>query len=412
VPRDGPFVIHDEAGNRATEAFFAEFLPAVRKVMAQHLGTEPPWPLHVVLSDHRTHAGRFPPAADELLELLDPSEAAEVSTNSLGLEAARRRYESASYAHGAVTRVDARHGAPSAAPVGDLAMYLDVESIAALATEMDVLPEGLLGRVATHELSHVFRGHADGPGTATHGWLAEGDAQRDAWEVLTELLRDSDWAPVARWGRIAQARLAARQPPAYRQFDLGGAERAGLRHDEVIDPPGRWVVHPPRKVFRLVREGAVEIPVSAVLQSPAIADQVYLRDHDMVAGPWVVVARCEAARLGHPKDRDAVERYIADYPSGAGGRITWLQLRPVEPLAAGDATDAVPSPYRLHAEIIESEGEIAKLLTSEAREKALGLAEANAMDWRMSFDEMNVWLREAGRPPVPLPEYDPFDDWG
>lgn len=256
------FEIHNECGHLAAEEFLDGFLGPVIQSLAAHLGRVPTGPVHVVLSDRGRHEKRFPPTAEEALELEDLSEIPEDER-----EQAAQRYSWSSYAHGVTTHAAAWQRPPGGVTDGDLCVYLDVESIESISEEVEVLFEGMLGRVAAHELSHAVRGHATEDGRATHGWYREGDAQRDAWHVLTELLGDPNWVTVTRWGRAAQVRLADRQPAAYRYFESDWSERSHLRSTGPVDYPTAWIVRPPRDVFVLAHETVIEVPMSIVLLS-------------------------------------------------------------------------------------------------------------------------------------------------
>jgi hypothetical protein len=141
------------------------------------------------------------------------------------------------------TLIDPRQAPPPSAPPGEPAIYLDSESIEALSAkdELGVAPEAILGFVTAHELAHVLREHIHGPPTGVHGWLAEGDAQRDAWYTLTELYVEP--RRLARCARVAEVRLADRQPASYRHFDATAAERDAARR-EFPDTPAIWQISP------------------------------------------------------------------------------------------------------------------------------------------------------------------------
>lgn len=405
--------IHNECTHPTAEEFLAGgFVDAAARSLASHLGRLPSGPVHVVLSDRPTHEQRFPPRAGEVLELEDLSEIPEDQREELA-----QRYAWSSYAHGVTTHAAAWQDPPAEVADGDLILYLDVESIESLSQELDVLFEGLLGRVAVHELSHAVRGHATEHGRATHGWFREGDAQRDAWHVLTDLLMDPPWAAVARWARAAQVRLADRQPSAYRWFECDWVERSRLAGEAPQDPPNAWISQPPRAVFVLARGGLVEVPVAdaahRILGAPSVGDKVYLGDGSMVAGPWVVVASRNESRGRHPRDQTAIERYAKELrvkPS-----IMWLSLRQERGMFAALKSD-VRRGSTLSARKLERR-EVAQLemqLTEPAERLVETVARREIEGREASAAEIAEMLKTAGQP-VPeglFREIDPFNDWG
>jgi hypothetical protein len=256
----------------------------------------------------------------------------------------------------------------------------------------NVLFEGMLGRVTAHELSHVVRGHATADGQATHGWFREGDAQRDAWHALTELLTDPAWATVALWGLAAQVRLADRQPDAYRWFDIDWTERSHFAH--AINPAS-WLVGPSRDVFVLAKGGPIEVPISVLLRrtwgSPCVGDHVYLSDHDMTAGPWVVTATRKRSRISHPKDRAAID--VRAKESRSNLEIEWLSLRHTIGMHATES------------EIRKSQRLSARGLTPEEVEELTGELLLPFAEVVAIVADRRVAERADDSP------YDPFDDW-
>ena len=96
--------------------------------------------VYVMLSDHLTHERRFPRRREEIVSLLDSDQRAELATDPRGLEAAADdAYSRSLYGHGVATRVRLEHAAPQAAMPGESAIYLDVETIDALADEFVVI---------------------------------------------------------------------------------------------------------------------------------------------------------------------------------------------------------------------------------------------------------------------------------
>lgn len=379
--------------------------------LAAHLGRLPAGAVHVVLSDRETHESRFPPRAGEVLELEDLTEIPEDEREQVA-----QRYTWSFYAHGVTTHAAASHNPPDGVAIGDLAIYLDVDSVEAISEELDVLFEGLLGRVATHELAHAVRGHAAEAGRATHGWFREGDAQRDAWHVLNDLLTDSEWATVARWGRAAQVRLADRQPGAYRWFEADWAERSRLLSQRPADPPTAWIIRPPRAVFVLSQGGSVEVPVTdaarRILGAPCVGDHVYLSDSDMVVGPWVVVATRSYGRLSHPKDQAAIDQKAKEWKSKP--QIAWLFLRPTTGMLASIKSDVYSVPELSNRELKPDEvARLAEQLFTPVDEVVATVADRHVEYRRKSAEQIARGYRDAGRP-VPdgiLGAYDPFDDW-
>jgi hypothetical protein len=145
--------------------FLGGFVGPVIHSLAAHLGRFPAGPVDFVLSDRTSHEKRFPPKAEEVLELEDLSEIPEDER-----EQAVQQYSWTSYAHGVTTHAAAWQRPPAGVTDGDLCVYLDVEPIESISEELEVLFEGILGRVAVHELSHAIRGHATEEGRGTHGW--------------------------------------------------------------------------------------------------------------------------------------------------------------------------------------------------------------------------------------------------
>lgn len=405
------FVIHNECGHPTAEEFLGGFLGPVFQSLAAHLGRVPAAPVHVVLSDRASHERRFPPKSEEVLELEDLSEIPEDEREQVA-----QRFPWTSYAHGVTTRAAASQSPPAEVTVGDLCVYLDVESIESISEELEVLFEGMLGRVAAHELSHAIRGHATDDGRATHGWYREGDAQRAAWHVLTELMGDPNLSTIARWGRAAQVRLADRQPAAYRYFGCDWSEQSHLRSTAPLDPPTAWIVRPPRDVFVLANEGVIEVPISIVLLSthkgaPRTGDLIYLGDSDLVAGPWVVVRMRTGSRLDHPKDRRAVEHESEQSRAGRP-KMGWFQLRPFGSLAAGADVEVRPTSASMLARELEGRERslLAAQLTSPARELAQLIAEQNAADLRRSTEQLADMGSDVARRFLER-DTNPFDAW-
>lgn len=231
-------------------------------MLASHLGRDADGRVHVILSRRATHERRFPPRANNLLSLLNQGDADELAADRRGADvAADDAYPRRYYAHGVATRIRGAHAAPKGATLGERAIYLDVETIEGLAEEFEVSDQGMMAAVAIHELSHVVRDHADDEDSAAHGWFSEGDAQRDAWYVLTEMLSHEQWLTPARFGRIGQVRAADKQPAAYQHFGATPTERSSLGRHRAVLPIRSWTIRPQPEVWRLTHERYVETPL-------------------------------------------------------------------------------------------------------------------------------------------------------
>lgn len=361
--------IHDEGEFSPAEAFLAPFLRVAGAELRRYLGRGFGQPIHVILSDHAIHARRFPPQADEILDLAEPDSGDE---ESAGDPVARlnERFPWETYAHAIATRIAREHGAPGNAPVGEAAIFLDVETILALASEVKVSDEAMLAKVAAHELSHVFRGHIDLPraGAATHGWFAEGDAQRDAWQVLTALLTDPERANVSMEARAAQVRLSDEQPAAYRQFSAY-SERQSLGKSSTLPQPQRWCLTPPRHVWKLTAHPIVEVPILVTRhEKAAFGDLVFLCDLRDCCGPWVIAEVADAARSPHSSNQSAVQNAIqrqraTSLDTNADPSFKWLQLRQRQDLRAGTAPRDSGSAARLRLQKAPADLQIGRSLT-------------------------------------------------
>jgi hypothetical protein len=204
------------------------------------------------------------------------------------LDELRDRYSSEFYAHGVATTVKQEHNPPAAAEVSEAAIYLDVETIRGVAAKLGV----------SHE--------------AVHGWLAEGDAQRDAWQALTDALADPQWATIVREGRAAQLRMAQQQPGAYTRFDATVLDYTTLLGDFPLPERRSWVVGTPRPLFDVMLEAGVEVPVKGP-DLPTPGDIMYLGTFETL-GPGsrrlgarasIAGARREPALVASRRDRGA-----------------------------------------------------------------------------------------------------------
>ena len=210
-------------------------------------------------------------------------------------------------------------------------------------------------------LSHVFRGHPSALARVTHGWLCEGDAQRDAFHVLTQMLADRRWTKLAREARAAQVKLSSRQPPAYRQFPVSESERMRLATYTARDHADHWIVTTPRLLEDSAFECPFEVPVIVDGRSgaPVPGDTVYIIDGGDVVGPWIVLARTGVSLASHQSDANAVERSCPAGPASVSARrppppVEWLQLRPLTELRHGPRNEDIRFPSALQPERLSS----------------------------------------------------------
>lgn len=334
--------IHDEAGHAGAHRFLGGWLPPAVIELERRLGElRKDDTVHVVLSDTEPHQQRFPPEANDLAALFGPDDE---ERSPSAIEAIRTSV----YAHGVTTTAAVHHAPPAAVPPGAPVIYLDVPTITELALEHGVSPEAMLARVAIHEFSHVLPGHAEPGGLATHGYLAEGDAQRDAWQLMGDLLADPEWQQLAREARVAQVRLAREQPPAYRRFGTGSPDTDRWADH---DPPDAqsWLLRPPRRLLAIARDSIVEVPIRSAssLMRPNIGDLIYLTEDDLVVGPWVA-ARSDHPYVGHDVDVRAVESESGGAPQ-VRPTIEWLHLRR---RADATATDQAADELRLSPKML------------------------------------------------------------
>lgn len=375
-------------------------MPVAQRRLAEHLGPMTVEPVTVVLSDAATHAARFPPTLEELVRVLGPGPAEEARQDPEGFSAT---YARSTYALGVATRTPPTQHQVAGVASGELTIYVDVETIEQRAGEMAVDVQSLLAAVLAHELAHCRRGHADiGLASPTHGWLEEGDAQRDAWQVLTSLLADEGWAAVAYEGRAAQLRLANDQPPAYQQFAAGSSERAALGGTVALPERGTWLLQPARAVFRLVAQGAVEVPAlrSDDGETPRVGDRVYLHDAEMLAGPWTLVALADQPVVGLAPD---VASARARWRSAM-----WWQLQPgrqlwaVPPDEDGRRADALvpvkvdftPAAWHLGQDAMELATTIAARVREERRADMIATFGEEALQnrrFRAALDTVDGW---------------------
>ena len=363
--------IHHEGGDPASHTFLKGFLPWQAERMSQRLGIAFDERVQVIVSPRDAHSDRFPAEAAQLGPVVDPEEREYLTDDEL-----RKRYPSEFYGLGVATTVKPKHNAPRAAAVGDAAIYLDVETIRHVADRLAVSREALLAHVGSHEIAHILRGHHQAAADAAmHGWLAEGDAQRDAWHALTDALAVPQWATFAREARAAQVRLARNQPPAYRHFDATPLDRVALVGEIPLPERSSWVVDPPRVLDEVMVEIDAEVPVSGS-ELPNPGDLVYLGDYFTIAGPWVVIAVHTNPLVGHPTDAKLVGTRTTHRPP-APEPTRWLQLRRLGDAKAGDnaekraVRELVPTPLsadiaqKLRSGLQEDIEERARVLRAE-----------------------------------------------
>jgi hypothetical protein len=321
------FEIHNEGGFAAAEAFLIGWLSKADTHLGLLLGLpNPPSVVHVFLSDRATHEQRFPEREEE--KLLDaggeqPSEEILV----------RSRF----YAHGVAHLTASSLGIPAGIPDGAPGIFLDCETIGEIADELGLELEPVLGGTAIHELSHIVRGHATSDGSRTHGFVREGDAQRDAWAVKGAMLAAPSTRATALAGRAAQVRLARNQPRAYTMFGYDSADRHHWLHNE----PERTthLIRTPRNLLAVVKEDIVVLPVRPVLRPvPEVGDLIYLAekrdDGDFfVVGPWVVLNHEPEATVMADTDRQEVEKADRERRGGRSS-FEYLVLRPATLAAA------------------------------------------------------------------------------
>ena len=320
VAKRPPISITDERGREEFAVVLEAELSVLDGSLAELHGRTREGPLHLVISDSAHHERRFPPErAEGLIELDQRHSDGEESERSEGERA--EHFASVTYKLGVATA--ARDGdLPRGAAPGDPTIYLDAEAIEVQADRLGVLPESLLVAVTTHELAHIVRGHHT-EGRVVHGWQAERDVQRDAWEALDVLFDHPILARRAVAARAAQFRLLHHQPRAYQYPDPWDPRFAKWRD---LDPsaPARWVLDPPRSVSELAMDSLVEVPVVPDRQGkqPLPGDVVFLTDPLMTAGPWIVSTALPASRL-----RDPWNLKTATETTGSESGVSWLQLR-------------------------------------------------------------------------------------
>ena len=296
-----PIQIHEEVPFEAERTLAHAWLLYATPKLAHALGVGPPAEgIHVVLSPTEAHEVRFPARIEDVTSLLGSQDDPLDDDQQQQLVARSR-----SYAHGVSKRAAPDMNLPQPVAEGDAVICVDVPTIQSLAREIYVSEAALLARVLTHELVHVLRRHIDTAKGVVHGYLGEGDAQRDTWALLTDSLAHPDWGALAQEARLAQVRLAPTQPPAYQRFGHGSPDTS--RWDTNPPEPVTWFVEPPRRVAGLSQFEYVEVPVRLPRQGrPRASDRVVLVDKELALGPWVVCATDGDSHLEHAKDMKAV----------------------------------------------------------------------------------------------------------
>lgn len=202
------FVFHDECGAAPILAFLNGWLDEGAAVLERLVGGERPERIHVFLSPRQAHEDRFPPEEGEEL-LNDHGEA--------GSSPVVENYRT--YAHGVVTLTSARLGLPAGVPEDEPAFFLDLDTLSDISNSYGLTYEAVVGRTALHELSHIAGGHVSVARHRTHGFVREGDAQRDAWAALAELVTNPRWSQVAEPPRQVRRLSSLR---LQRSLGLGG----------------------------------------------------------------------------------------------------------------------------------------------------------------------------------------------
>lgn len=299
------FQFHDEGGFEAEATFLDTWLPAAAVVLEGTIGTSSLDSLNVVLSTNAQHSDRFPPDLNEARALSqgddDPDDAVLVA-------------RSASYAHGVARCAETSMNPPQGIAAGEPTIWLDLDAIQRLASDLRVSLLSVLAGTAVHELSHIWRGHITDQGS-THGFQNEGDAQRDAWAVLGRMLAADRWSAIARQARVAQARLAPHQPRAYQLFGFDSADR--YRPDLVAAAAAQFAMPSELHLPRLLTasEAIAEVAVKAPKADPTPheGDELWLTFKDVIFGPWTVLAVRSDATVPHAMSDDDLRSGQMEY---------------------------------------------------------------------------------------------------
>lgn len=396
-------VIYNELDDQAAGVFLNVWAPAASHVLSELLGCTTD--VCIVLSDTESHTRRFPPSEADLSSLFG-------SEDEATAEQWRVSGEASCYAHGVTKIVTAGDNPPVGLSAGDLAIFLDIPTIQRLAERHAVGHEAMLARVVTHELSHALRGHAHEASRATHGYLREGDAQRDAWQVLTDLLADPEWASIARWARAAQVRLATEQPPAYQRFGQGTADTDRWKTSDPAEPR-TWIMRPARPILPLTRSDVTEVCASPFGRGEtfAIGDSVFLTDRDLIVGPWTVIQRRHEPITAHDRDVSAHAEFVKKHREA---QTWWLQLRRHATIGATTDPDARPA---MDSELIvasrlnqEASAKLASSMTHPAGPLLETVARQREEDHATTVKEVVEELKRCGQV-VPPGLTNPLDPW-
>jgi hypothetical protein len=380
-------------------AFLPRWIEAVCEVLWQRLGRHPDGDVHIVLSNHAQHEHRFPERGSEQSVLNNGlSECPEGRLSHLGEDA---------YAFGIATRANSKQQLPPSVPPGAHVIYLDIETIEGkIAPELSVTPIGMLGAATAHELSHVFRDVAVVHQNATHGWIGEGDAQRDAWDVLNRLLITDEFAVLAREAKAAQIRLSTEQPAAYQRFPVGWEERNLLSGPGPVSEHQTWLVQPSRdmSVLAAAPRDVIGLPLIAASSMPRTGDHLYLTDNHLVAGPWIVLDVSDPPLVEHKKDVSA-----ATSAAKKGKRIVWVHLHRAAEFTGAKETSVNPLSRWAHEAQLLVPAEV-DVLRSELSSEGLEAALEDRYRERAELHREQVADLARLRKELPsLPEYAAFD---
>jgi hypothetical protein len=399
--------ITDEGGFEAPAVFAREWmsfaLPRMERLLGVRLDDSG---FRVVLSATETHGRRFPVADEEAASLRGPFDEGEGPSPD-GLVSNQTHF----YAHGVATRARPRLALGPDVPDGTAVICLDVPTLTSLAGDLNVSIEGMLARVLAHELSHVLRGHIDDE-EVTHGYVREGDAQRDAWQLMTDALA-SDRSRLAAAGRTAQVLLAEKQPGAYQKFGLSSPETG--RWSPTSASASVWVLSPMRETRVLAQREVIETPVMpSILGNPQIGDHVVLVSEDLAAGEWIIVGIGDASEGRSAADAGALEA-MARAGDRSAKSPRWLHLRKQEQMIA-----AAPAPsglynFQLSGKVIgtDSHRELWEQSEKVSLEDALAsIATARRAAFVMSIDRMRRDVEAMGGtvPDIDTDAWNPFQD--
>lgn len=372
----GKTAVFDEVGNHRAEPFVHAAIRTLTIEMDQHLSLVAPAPVQVALSPSSVHAERFPPAALPVLDLLDHRTRDELERGRDAEAQARAMHPDSYYGFAiaamATTELRPPHGMLSDRP----AVFIDIPTAERIADDLDVDLEALLLATLAHELSHVWREHAEHRLTSHRAlWLSEGDAQRDSWEILLRLLESEPWSVCATRACAAQVRLAGKQPPAYRAFRPEKTVSTSLLHGPLEQ---RTIELPTYHVPGALVDEHVSVTVKSE-ESPSFGDWVRLRDYSHTSGTWVVV---DVTPVTH-----STPRRKPAFGETAPGNENRLTLRPLGVLGA------VPADERRSIRRLLHDVDPSDLRTPEAIALAEDLAMKERGDRTLSLKERLRRLR-------------------